>query len=109
MDIKMEEFSTIWKSIRTLFILLNIGNFPDVPIKIMAQTTSTLNRLIVIIFFTSFLLINVFILLGLLFALYYSNYMKIDKMMAIEFLRLLKYILVANFYITDHYNTMTEY
>jgi len=90
MELEMNEFSTLLSSFRTIYCLFSINNFPDIAIKLMTQTTRVINRFIIIIYFVSFLLTNTFLLYGLLFALYYSNYVQVNKNIAIEFLRELK-------------------
>lgn len=67
------EFSNFFTSLDTMFIVLTTCNFPDIMLK-----TFPISKLC-IIFFVSYLLINFFVFLSLLKALYYVSYIELNK------------------------------
>jgi hypothetical protein len=67
------EFSSFFTSLDTMFIVLTTCNFPDIMLK-----TFPISKFC-IIFFVSYLLINFFVFLSLLKALYYVSYIELNK------------------------------
>jgi len=78
------EFSHIYTSIDAMFVIITTSNFPDIMLKNMVVSKFS------IFFFIGYLLITYFIIISLLKALYYSNYLEIKKYSAKDFLSILK-------------------
>jgi hypothetical protein len=78
------EFKTFFTSLDSMFILLITNNFPDILLK--ALEISKLS----IVFFVSYLLINYFIFLSLLKALYYASYIDYNISKAKHFIKTIR-------------------
>ncbi len=80
-----DDFNGIYRSIDSMFVLITTSNFPDIMLKNIEKSKSS------ILFFVGYLLITYFVVVSLLKALYYSNYLEIRKGIAKKFLYLLKF------------------
>jgi hypothetical protein len=85
-----DEFDQIYTSIDAMFVLITTANFPDIMLKNIKHTKFA------IIFFIGYLLITYFVIVSLLKALYYSNYLEIKKALAKNFLQKLKTESISN-------------
>jgi len=77
-----KDFLTIGESLESMFILLVSCNFPDIMIKLFKQNEM---KYLSIIFFISYIIISVFLIQGLLKALYYANYNEVNKIKSEEY------------------------
>ena len=64
----VENFGTLWDSFFYMFVLMTTANYPDVMLPSYNQ-----NRLCVF-FFTTYLIIGLYILMSLLLTIFYANY-----------------------------------
>ena len=78
---EIDEYKNILQSFDTMFVMLTTNNFPDAMLK-----TFPIYSKFTIIFFLSYMFITYIVLIALLKALYYSNYIDIDKEKIIDFL-----------------------
>ena len=68
-----EDFNTLFGSMYSLYILLSTCNFPDVMLGTFSISKFS------VFFFVVYITVNIFIILSLLKALYYSNYFEMFK------------------------------
>ena len=78
------DFATISDAFYSLYILLSTCNFPDVMLGTFKKSKLS------VFFFAFYIAINIFIILSLLKALYYSNYFEIFKDQAEELIKNIK-------------------
>ena len=92
---EIDEYKNILQSFDTMFVMLTTNNFPDAMLK-----TFPIYSKFTIIFFLSYMFITYIVLIALLKALYYSNYIDIDKEKIIDFLEIIPegyYVMIMTF------------
>ncbi len=77
---KTDDFNTLFSSIDNMLVMLTTNNFPDVMLKTFPQSKFS------IFYFIPYLLISYIVIIALLKALYYSNYLEINKEEILDFL-----------------------